>query len=392
MSPPPLRSSVTHRVAIIHTDDTLEAWDFCRGVASYRPRSGSWGLRSIPIPFHVTPGRQRRLSKTVVDGVIMMPGRWRTLRPLHEGGVKVIEVDGDADRAPYARIRLDNRYIGQLAGEHLLERGFTRAIFLGARAAWSRERAGGLQQAFTSAQRECHLIFASDWIQLTSEAWIARQLRRFARPMAVMGCNDLIAASVVRAVNAARWQIPAEVGVIGVDDRITECIGVQPPLSSISIERFGIGREAARLLDQAFMGRLDARVDQRFRPQGVIERESTSTYVHEDPDVAAAIAYIRREACNGATIDYVVRSIHLSRRTLERRFAQVVGRPPGDEIRRVRLEAVKHTIERTHLPLTDIAEQCGFSCLSSLSHSFRLATGISPQAYRRKVRSRGVAP
>jgi LacI family transcriptional regulator len=181
--------------------------------------------------------------------------------------------------------------------------------------------------------------------------------------------------------------------VIGVDDRITECIGAQPPLSSISHERFRIGHEAARVLDQLFMGgKPDTRHVQLFRPQHVIERESTSTYVYQDPDVAAAIAFIHREACNGVTIDELVRHVNLARRTLERRFAQVVGRSPGDEIRRVRLEAVKHAIERTHLPLADIAEQCGFSCLSSLSHSFRLATGMSPAAYRQRARSGGMMP
>ena len=84
--------------------------------------------------------------------------------------------------------------------------------------------------------------------------------------------------------------------------------------------------------------------------------------------------------------------MNLSRRTLERRFAQLVGRPPGDEIRRVRLDAVKQALERTHLPLADIAAQCGFSSISSLSHSFRLATGMSPRAYRQKARSGGVMP
>jgi LacI family transcriptional regulator len=387
----PFRSPVTHRIAIAHTADTLEAWDFCRGVASYRPRSGVWGLRSIPFPSQSSPSYLRQLSRTVCDGLIMMPGRWQTLKPLHERGVKVIEVDGDGDRMPYPRICLDDRYIGQLAGEHLLERGFARVVYLGARAGWSHERASGLKQAVTDAGRECHVIFA-DWTQLGSEAWITRQLRRFARPLAVMGCNDETAANVVRAVNAAGWRIPAEVCVIGVDDRITECIGVQPPLSSISTERFRIGHEAARLLDQSFLGKLPGREIHRFRPKGVTERESTSTYVCDDPDIAAALAYIHREACNGVTIDDVVRNVNLSRRTLERRFAQLVGRPPGDEIRRVRLDAVKQTLERTHLPLAAIAAQCGFSSISSLSHSFRLATGMSPQAYRQKARSGGVMP
>jgi LacI family transcriptional regulator len=393
-SPPPQlrRSPVTHRVAIVHTPDTLDAWDFCRGVASYRPRSGIWGLRSIPMESHTSPSYLRRLSKTACDGLIMMPGRWRTLLPLFERRVKVVEVDGDGDRVPYARIRLDDPYIGRLAAEHLLARGFTRVVYLGDGSGWSRERGSGLHHVITAAGGECYRSFNRDWLKLTSAKWITEQIQRIARPFAIMGCDDLVAASAVKTVNAAGWQIPTEVGVIGVDDRISECIGVQPPLSSIGIERFRIGHEAARLLDDLLMGRIDTRQIHRFRPKRVIERESTSSYVYDDPDMASAIAYIHREACNGITIDEIVRHVHLSRRTLERRFAQVIGRSPGDEIRRVRLDAVKHAIERTHLPLVDIAQQCGFSSISSLSHSFRLAMGMSPQVYRQKARSGGLTP
>jgi LacI family transcriptional regulator len=388
---------VTHRVALAHTSDTLEAWDFCRGVAGYRPRSGIWGLRSIPLESHSSPAYLRRLSRISCDGLIMMPARWRTLKPLQERGVKVVDVDGDGDAdgkgLTYPRIRLDDRYIGQLAGEHLLERGFARVMYLGDGSTWSRQRAEGLRQVITAAGGQCETALTNDWSQLTAAPWIKRQLRRLARPFAVMGCDDLVAGAVVRAVNTAGWQIPTEVGVIGVDDRITECIGVQPPLSSISNERYRIGHEAARVLDRLFMGgNVEARQVQLLRPERVIERESTSTYVYEDPDVAAAVAFIHREARNGVTIDEVVRHLNVARRTLERRFAQVVGRSPGDEIRRVRIEAVKHAIERTDLPLADVAEQCGFSCISSLSHSFRLATGISPAAYRRRARSDGILP
>jgi LacI family transcriptional regulator len=380
---------VIHRVAIVHTSDPLEAWDFCRGVASYRPRSGIWGLRSIPIRAHSSPQYLRRLGNTVCDGLIMMPARARTLDSLYQRGVKIVGVDGDEGRAAYPCIRLDDRYIGQLAGAHLLERGFERIVFLGPPANWSRRRAAGLEDVVTSAGRECLLLFSKDWTQLQSEAWINKQLHRVARPCAVMGCDDIVAASVVRAANTAGWQIPTEIAVIGVDDRITECIGVQPPLSSISMERFRIGNEAAALLDQLFLGMSPSREVIYFRPKGVTERESTSGYVCEDADVAAAIGYIHREACNGITIDDVVRNGNLSRRTLERRFTQFVGRPPGDEIRRVRIDAVKHALERTHLPLADIAAQCGFSSLSSLSHGFRLATGMSPDMFRRQIRASG---
>jgi LacI family transcriptional regulator len=376
-------------VVIAHTTDTLEAWDFCRGVASCRPRSGSWALQSLLVDPDASHADLRRLGKTRCDGLIMMPGHWRTLEPLHNRGVKVISVDGDWAQAPYPCIQLDNDYIGQLAGEHLIQRGFSRVVYLGFCTDWSRERANGLHRAVARANGTCQSVLSNDWMQLRSEKWIIRQLRKVLRPFAVMACDDVIAGSTVRAVGDAGWHIPGEVGVIGVDDRITECIGVQPPLSSISNERFRTGQEAARLLDALFLGKPVATKVHRIRPSGVIERESTSTYVYDDPDVAAAVAFIHREACNGLSIEDVVRSGNLSRRTLERRFAEVLGRPPGDEIRRARIDAVKRSIERTHLPLADIAERCGFSCLSSMSHSFRLAAGMSPQAYRKKARAEG---
>jgi LacI family transcriptional regulator len=381
---------VTYRVALIHTSDTQEAWDFCRGVASYRPNSGVWGLCSIPMKSHSSPAYLTKLGQTVCDGAIMLPGRRQTLDVLHRRGVKVVDVGGESEagRAPYPRIRLDDAHIGRLVGEHLLQRGFTRVIYLGEGSDWSRNRANALQQVIKHAGGECRVVVAAHWGYLLSESWIIKQLTPMPRPFAVMGCDDVVAGRVVRAVNAAGWHIPSEIGVIGVDDRITECIGVQPPLSSVGNERFRIGHEAARLLDDLFLGKPPSTQIHWIRPQNVTERESTSTFVCDDADVSLAMAYIHREACNGIAIDDVIRKVNLSRRTFERRFVQVVGRPPGEEIRRVRIEAVKRAILRDDLPLADVAPRCGYSCLSALSHAFRLATGMSPQQYRHKQRAR----
>ena len=370
----------------MHTADYQEAWDFCRGVASYRPHSGVWGLQSIQIESDSST-YLRRLAQIGCDGVIMLPGHREPLDSFHRRGVKVVAVDGDVEvnRRPYVRIRLDNAHIGKLAGEHLLQRGFSRVIYLGDRSSWSCDRADALHKVIQRGGGDCQRSLTAHWGQLLSEEWISKQLKSMIRPFAVMGCDDLVAARVVHAVNARGWQIPTEIGVIGVDDRITECIGVQPPLSSISTERFGIGREAARLLDELFLGRPPASQVHRYCARAVTERESTSVFVCEDPDIAVAIAYIHREACNGIAIDDVVRKVNLSRRTLERRFTKLVGRSPGEEIRRVRIEAVKQAIEQGDRQLADVAAQCGYSCLSALSHSFKLATGMSPQQYRQQT-------
>ncbi len=52
----------------------------------------------------------------------------------------------------------------------------------------------------------------------------------------------------------------------GVDDRTTECMRVQPPLSSISTERFRAGQEAARALDELLTRTGSRAAVRRVRP------------------------------------------------------------------------------------------------------------------------------
>jgi len=131
-------------VAIVHSDDPAEAFDFCRGVAGYRPAGGAWRLQSIPARNSRDRRAVRRLRATPCDGMIMMPGNADVLRAMHDRGVRVVDVEGPiTGREPYPLVRLDDVHIGRLAGEHFVQRGFARFLFLGFEMYWARDRAAG---------------------------------------------------------------------------------------------------------------------------------------------------------------------------------------------------------------------------------------------------------
>ncbi len=381
-------------VIVLHNTDPGEASDFFRGIAQYRPAGGPWRLLNLLTdgPNHAAAPKQiiRRLNTMEFDGIISKVEDQPLLDKLHRRGVRVVDVHDNTrprkDR-PYPLVCLDHRQIGRIAAEHLLQRGFSRLMYLGFDISWSRFRAEAFCEVAKPFRATCHVVYTPQWDELLSLKWITAQLRRVPHPLGVMTCNDTVGAHVIAAAGNEGWLVPSRVAVIGVDDRITECYSVQPPLSTISIERFQAGFEAARLLDKQFSG--PRKVGEVFwlRPQRVIERESTSAHVFVDSDVAEALTYIRRSACEGITVKDVLNHLSMSRSTLDRRFRLLVGHSPGDEIRRIRLDAVKRSLEQSRRPLFEIASSTGFASVSSLSHSFRAATGMAPHAYRRSLRS-----
>ena len=102
-----------------------------------------------------------------------------------------------------------------------------------------------------------------------------------------------------------------------------------------------------------------------------------------DPDVSAAVRFIREHACDGIAVKDVLDEVPLSRRVLEGRFRKLFGRTPHDEIARVRFERVRRLLRETSLPLADVAQRSGFRNAEYLATAFRREFGLSPNDYRK---------
>jgi LacI family transcriptional regulator len=125
-----------------------------------------------------------------------------------------------------------------------------------------------------------------------------------------------------------------------------------------------------------------------FPPTAVIGRASTDVLAIEDEAVVEAVRYIRRNSSRRISVNDVVDAVALSRRNLERRFQQVMGRGILEEIRQAHLERAKQLLRETTLEMPAIAKESGISGAARFSTVFRALEGVPPTTYRRLHRRR----
>ncbi len=91
---------------------------------------------------------------------------------------------------------------------------------------------------------------------------------------------------------------------------------------------------------------------------------------------------IRAEPGRPWTVERMARDAAMSPRTLQRRFAQATGEPPGTWMVGLRVEEAKRLLEATALSVEEVAARAGFGSVEALRHHFRARVGLSPKAYR----------
>lgn len=78
----------------------------------------------------------------------------------------------------------------------------------------------------------------------------------------------------------------------------------------------------------------------------------------------------------------------MSRRTFERKFVQVLGHTPSEEIRRVRMAKAKSLLAETNMPIQAVADACGFASYNYLTRVFTKDSGITPRDFRKRAQGR----
>ena len=123
-------------------------------------------------------------------------------------------------------------------------------------------------------------------------------------------------------------------------------------------------------------------------PQGDDAAEPSTEPFQEivhDRLVAEALRIIWSRDDSALNVADVASLLPVSRRSLERRFQQVLGRTVLGEITRCRVERVKRLLEETDMPLKQLAKLVGFSSPETLAKAFQRQLGQTPTAYRKSV-------
>lgn len=380
------------RVALVVETSVVYGREIHEGIAAYIRVHRPWSMFVEQRELGALPPRW--LTRRDWDGIISRPTTPALARAFRRMGVPVVDLNDLHAGLGLPRLQSDNGAIGRLAAAHLLERGFRNFAYCGFTGdAWAAERRDGFARAARQAGYEAG-VYESYWRGPRALAWdvdqerITRWLRRLPRPLGVFSCNDLRGQHVLDACRRADLAVPEQVAVIGVDNEELLCRLCDPPLSSVVPNARRIGYEAAQLLDRLMSGSRPPKAESLVLPAGVVTRQSTDTLAIDDPEVGAALRFIRENACVGIRVDDVLRHVPLSRSLLERRFRRAVGHSPHAEIRQVQLRHAAQLLAGTDLPLKRIAELSGFAHMEYLSMLFKRSTGQTAKDYRRSRRTR----
>jgi AraC family transcriptional activator FtrA len=107
---------------------------------------------------------------------------------------------------------------------------------------------------------------------------------------------------------------------------------------------------------------------------------------HGDAEVRQLEAYIASHHALAFTLDELASQIHVSVRTLQRRFLAATGMTPIQYQQTVRIERGKDLLEEGQMAVQDIAAQVGYQDRVAFGRLFKKATGMTPAAYRLRQR------
>ena len=101
------------------------------------------------------------------------------------------------------------------------------------------------------------------------------------------------------------------------------------------------------------------------------------------PAVRGAISYVEKHYAEKMSLDDVAEHIFINRSYFCQLFKREMGLTFGDFLEHIRIEKAKLFLSSTNLPISNVAEQAGFSSQAYFTKIFKNSTGISPLRYRK---------
>ncbi|MCU0748141.1 MAG: DNA-binding transcriptional regulator [Akkermansiaceae bacterium] len=389
----PSGNKSTPRVALLIESSRSYGRELLMGIAKYVRIHGPWSVEFE----EGDPGEHfpKWFGRWKWDGIIARVSTPDMAKVIRRTGVPVVDLSGSLPESRFPRIRSDEKAVGRMAAEHLLERGFKHFAFCGFNGTdWSDLRRASFEERISEAGFAC-LVFEnpgpmksfslSDYEEHGErhERDLMRWLQSLPKPCGLMACNDSRGRQVLNCCREVGVAVPDEVAVIGVDKDEIFCELSDLPLSSVILNTQQIGFEAAALLARLMAGESVESASIVVQPMGVMARQSTDVLAIDDRHIATALKHIREHACDGLDVESLLRAVPLSRSVLERRFSQILGTSPKVEILRVRLDRVCRLLAESDLSLAEVAHKAGFEHPEYMSRLFKKKMGITPGEFRK---------
>lgn len=384
-----MRSDPSPHVAVLV--DTSTSWGrrLIRGIVRYSEHHGPWHLsveaRGQSDNLPISTGWKGH-------GVIARIGSGRMLRALEATGLPVVNVSAiDIPNNSFPQIITDYCESAKLALQHFCDRGFRRFAYSGLpRTGFGRRHRDAFREAVEAMGYTCEVYEplrsrSSAQHERKRQKHLIAWLQGLTKPVGIFTWATDPGRELLEACRVANISVPYEVAVLGGNFDELLCDTAWPPMSGILVPSEQIGHDAAALLDGMMHRKKPPDKAILISPTGIVEKRSTDTLAIDDPDVAQALTFIRSQAFKSIQVSDILKAVPISRRSIERKFAQILGRTPIEEIRRVRMAKAKSLLAETTMPMQAIAEASGFATYNYLTRVFTQENGITPRDFRKRV-------
>ena len=326
------------------------------------------------------------------DGVLAWLGAGDDLAEFVSSvGKPTVDFSCRRPRLPFARVLEDHAHAARLVADHFLSRGFTRFRFYSDAENWSYEERGrGFQAALAEAGYDCPWLrwqgspaFSAgkaEWRRKLK--WLAAQLKVAPKPLAVFAANDQQALDVLEACENAGLTVPDHVAIVGAENYLLAPDAMHTPISSVDTNLETLGYQGAALLDGLMRGQPPPRQPSRIPATAVVTRKSSDILAVSHPGVARGLRFLWEHGHEPICITDLVAVTAMSRRGLHKAFIEHLGRTPGHELRRLRIERAKKLLRESDDKIEVVARQCGYQSSNSFTVAFKQATGQAPKQFR----------
>jgi len=216
----------------------------------YMCNSGNRGEREADYLAHLVEQRVQGILVTPIDP------ESDNLASVARRGIPVVIVDRTTREESLCSVAVDDVLGGNLAVEHLLDRGHQRIAYVG-----GPESIGQVRDRLQGARDALEAVGAPELTVLGTAATTVREgrlagerllgLSGSRRPTAAFCANDLLALGLLQQVVASGLRVPDDLAIVGYDD-IYFAGAAAVPLTSVRQPRHELGRRAAELvMDEA---------------------------------------------------------------------------------------------------------------------------------------------
>jgi LacI family transcriptional regulator len=359
------------------------------GVHKYADKAG-WDCVIIPSAVRVLKPKS---GTPPFDGIL-----GRVTEPLSQAARKrkipAVNVWLNSPAKKVSSVLADFETSGKMAAQHLVGRGFKRFGYMG----FLREKDSRLAiQGFREILKPLGFRFTTYRFQRTGLGGEALGWERFIEglekwvesleaPTGILVSNDLYCRYLIETCRAKGLKVPQDVAIVGTSNEPAICASPYPTLTSIDLDFELIGFRAAAKLDEMMNGKDASKTVEHSLPKGLIPRQSTDSRAADDPIVAKALRFIAENGQDRIKVNDVASAVAITRRTLERKFRDSLGRTIAEEIARLRIERAKRLMVETEDSFKALAVDLGFRNADHFYKVFSRIEGMTPSQYRNQRR------